>query len=303
MFEFEVIGSVRNSADANALQLLALFKDSISEIRLDRREDFSKYFHPQYSHYFVVHTPLDIEYPEHGLEWTRRFCGHAGVSIVELIRTGSDKIYVKGLMAQNGSEVYAVLPFTHIDSAALKNVSFPESRPVATRDRVWPAVLAEIQGRRILDVGCGFGKLTLDVAMQSPDSKVFGIDLLDSLTEQAGMNAAVLGIPNVEFKTASAYALPFEDGSFETVFSFFMLHHLDEIPRGLKEIRRVLQDEGRFTAAEPIGHHHGPDYSAMDWERIFAEAGFKAEAEERDGALIIRARKTGEKDRNRLVGR
>ena len=146
MFEFEVIGSVRNSADADALQLLALFKDSISEIQLDRREDFSTYFHPQYSHYFVVHTPLDIEYPEHGLEWTRRFCGHAGVSIVELIRTGSDKIYVKGLMARNGSEVYAVLPFTHIDSAALKSVSFPESRPVATRDRVWPAVLAEIQG-------------------------------------------------------------------------------------------------------------------------------------------------------------
>lgn len=295
MFEFEVIGSVRNNADADALQLLALFKDSISEIQLDRREDLSIYFRPEYSHYFVVHTPLDIEYPEHGLEWTGRFCGRAGVSMVELIRTGSDRIYVKGLMARNGSKVYAVLPFTHIDSAALKDVSFPESRPVATRDRVWPAVLAEIQGRRILDVGCGFGRLTLDVAEHCPDSNVFGIDLLDSLTEQAKMNAAVLGISNVEFKTASVYALPFEDGSFETVFSFFMLHHLDDIPRGLKEIRRMVQDEGRFTATEPIGHHHGPDYSATDWERIFAEAGFLAEAEERDGALIIRARKTGEK--------
>jgi tRNA G46 methylase TrmB len=295
MFEFEVIGSVKNNADAAALQLLALFKDSISEIQLDRKEDLSIYFRPEYSHYFVVHTPLDIEYPEHGLEWTRRFCGRAGVSMVELIRTGSDRIYVKGLMAQNGSEVYAVLPFTNIDSAALKSVSFPESRPLATRNRVWPAVLAEIQGQRILDVGCGFGGLTLDVAEHCPDSKVFGIDLLDSLTEQAKMNATVLGIPNVEFKTASAYALPFEDGSFETAFSFFMLHHLDEIPKGLKEIRRVLQDVGRFTATEPIGHHHGPDYSATDWERIFAEAGFLAEAEERDGALIIRARKTGEK--------
>jgi SAM-dependent methyltransferase len=213
-------------------------------------------------------------------------------------RTGSDEIYVKGLMARNGSKVYAVLPFTHIDSAAVKTVSFPESLPVATRNRVWPAVLAEIEGASILDVGCGFGKLTLDVAEHCPDSKVFGIDLLDSLTEQAKMNAIVLGVPNVEFKTASAYALPFEDEAFETVFSFFMLHHLDEIPRGLKEIRRVLQDEGKFTATEPIGHHHGPNYSATDWERIFAEAGFQAEAEERDGALIIRARKTVKKDRN-----
>jgi len=295
MFEFEVIGTVRNCADDNALQLLALFKDSISEIQFLRREDFSKYLSPDYSHYFVVHTPLDIKYPEHGLEWTRRFSDHVGVSIVELIRDGSDKIYVKGLMAQNGSKIYAVLPFTHLDSVALKGVSFPESRPLASRDRVWPAILAEIKGARILDVGCGFGRLTLDVAKHSPDAKVFGIDLLDSLMEQARMNATVLGIPNVEFKTASAYALPFEDEAFETVFSFFMLHHLDEIPRGLVEIRRVLQNGGRFTAAEPIGHHHGPNYNRADWERIFVEAGFVAEVEERVGALIIRARKSGEK--------
>jgi 2-polyprenyl-3-methyl-5-hydroxy-6-metoxy-1,4-benzoquinol methylase len=294
MFEFEEIGTVRNCADDDALQLLALFKDSISEIRFLRREDFSKYLSPDYSHYFVVHTPLDIKYPEHGLEWTRRFSDHVGVSIVELIRDGSDKIYVKGLMAQNGSKIYAVLPFTHIDSVALKGVSFPESRPLASRDRVWPAILAEIKGARILDVGCGFGRLTLDVAKHSPDAKVFGIDLLDSLMEQARMNATVLGIPNVEFKTASAYALPFEDEAFETVFSFFMLHHLDEIPRGLVEIRRVLQNGGRFTAAEPIGHHHGPNYNGADWERIFAKAGFVAEVEEHEGALIIRARKSGE---------
>jgi 2-polyprenyl-3-methyl-5-hydroxy-6-metoxy-1,4-benzoquinol methylase len=295
MFEFEEIGTVRNCADDDALQLLALFKDSISEIRFLRREDFSKYLSPDYSHYFVVHTPLDIKYPEHGLEWTRRFSDHVGVSIVELIRDGSDKIYVKGLMAQNGSKIYAVLPFTHIDSVALKGVSFPESRPLASRDRVWPAILAEIKGARILDVGCGFGKLTLDVAKHSPDAKVFGIDLLDSLMEQARMNATVLGIPNVEFKTASAYALPFEDEAFETVFSFFMLHHLDEIPRGLVEIRRVLQNGGRFTAVEPTGHHHGPNYNRADWEWIFVEAGFVAEVEEREGALIIRARKSGEK--------
>ncbi len=295
MFEFEEIGCVRNHADADALQLLALFKDSISEIRLNRREDRSTYFLPEYTHYFIVHTPLDIVYPEHGREWTRRFSGRAGVSIVELIRNGSDKIYVKGLMAQNGSKIYAVLPFNHIDSVALKGASFPESRPLTARSRVWPSILAEIKGGTILDVGCGFGRLTLDVAGRNPNSKVFGIDLLDSLTGQAAMNAAVLGITNAEFKTASAYALPFEDDAFETVFSFFMLHHLDEIPRGLAEIRRVLRMEGRFTAAEPIGHHHGPNYSGVEWVEIFAKAGFYAEAEERESALIIRARKSSGK--------
>lgn len=288
---FEEIGTVRNHADADALQLLALFKDSISEIQLSQSKDPSAYFSPEYSHYIVVHTQLDIEYSEHGKEWTRRFCGGIGVSIVELIEGAGGAIYVKGLMAQNGSKVYAVLPYTHIDAAASKDVGFPESRPVSARNRVWPTVLSKIKGERILDVGCGFGRLTLDIAKRNPDSEVFGIDLFDSLTEQARMNAEVLGIKNVEFKTASAYALPFEDGSFETVFSFFMLHHLDEIPKGLNEIRRVLQKNGGFLAVEPIGHHHGPNHSGADWKRIFKEVGFLAEAEERDDAVIIRARK------------
>ncbi len=194
-------------------------------------------------------------------------------------------------MAANGSKVYAVLPYTHLDAVASKDASFPVARPVSTRNRVWPRVLSEIRGEKILDVGCGFGRLTLDIAKSNPNSKVFGIDIFDALTGQARMNAEVLRIKNVEFRTASAYDLPFEDGSFEMISSFFMLHHLDEIPRGLSEIRRVLQKEGRYLAVEPIGHHHGPNYSGADWVRIFREAGLLAEAEEGEGAVIIRTHK------------
>ncbi len=63
------------------------------------------------------------------MEWARRFCGGAGVSIVELIEGGGGAIYVKGLMAWNGSKVYAVLPYTHIDATVSKSASYPESRP------------------------------------------------------------------------------------------------------------------------------------------------------------------------------
>ncbi len=85
MIMFEEIGTVRNHADPDALQYLALFKDSISEIKLIHDEDSSTYFSPECSHYIIIHTPLDIEYPEQGKEWSRRFCGGFGVSIVELI--------------------------------------------------------------------------------------------------------------------------------------------------------------------------------------------------------------------------
>jgi protein-L-isoaspartate O-methyltransferase len=291
---FEEIGTVRNFADAGALRYLALFKDSISAIELSRGEDSSAYSSSEYSHYIVVHTPLGIERQEHGEEWTRRFCGGLGVSIVERIEAAGGGIRVRGLMAANGSKVYAILPYTHLDAVVSKDASFPEAQTVSTRIRIWPRVLSEINGRKILDVGCGFGRLTLDVARKNPDSEVFGIDIYDAQTGQARMNAEAFGIKNVEFRTASAYDLPFEDGSFEMIYSFFMLHHLDEIPKGLSEIRRVLRKDGRYLATEPLGHHHGPNYSGADWVRIFREAGFSAEAEEMEGAVIIRARKGDE---------
>jgi SAM-dependent methyltransferase len=290
---FEEIGTVRNFARPDALQYLALFKDSMSEIQLLQGEDPSAYFSPEYSHYIVVHAPLNAG-SAGGKEWTSRFCGCLGVSIVERIEAVGSAIYVKGLMAANGSKIYAVLPYTHIDRTASEDVTFLESRSVSARSRVWPKVLSEIGGRKILDVGCGFGRLTLEIAEHNPDSQVFGIDIYDYQTGQARMNAEVLGIKNVEFRTASVYRLPFDDGSFDAVSSFFMLHHLDEIPRGLSEIRRVLGAQGWYIATEPLGHHHGPNYSGAEWVRIFREAGFSADSEEWEGAVIIRARKSDE---------
>ncbi|HPE51650.1 MAG TPA: class I SAM-dependent methyltransferase [Methanothrix soehngenii] len=291
---FEEIGIVKNFADPDSLQHLALFKDSASEIKLGRSEDPSEYFSPEYSHYIVVHTPLDAARLEFGKEWTGRFSRGLGVSIVERIEGEGGAIRVRGLMAKNGSKIYAILPYTHIDRAASEDARFPESRPVSARNRVWPRVLSEIKGEKILDAGCGFGRLTLDIARHNPGSQVSGIDILDSQTGQARMNAEVFGVKNVEFRTASVYDLPFEDGFFETVSSFFMLHHLDEIPKGLSEIRRVLGARGRYVAVEPLGHHHGPNHSGADWVWIFEEAGFSAEAEEMEGAVIIRARKGDE---------
>jgi len=81
----EEIGAVLNHAEPESLQHLALFKDSISQILLCRGEEPSEYFSPEYSHYIVVHTPLDIEPSEQKNEWSRRFSSRCGVSIVERI--------------------------------------------------------------------------------------------------------------------------------------------------------------------------------------------------------------------------
>jgi ubiquinone/menaquinone biosynthesis C-methylase UbiE len=288
---FGEIGSIRNEADETSLQILALFRESISEIRLKEPESVSAYFKPEYSHYLVVHTPVNIQYPEKREEWNLRFCRDSGVSIVELIMAEAGSAYVRGLMAVNGSKVYAILPFMSIDSEKAEQAKFPEDRMAHVRAQVLPAVLPGIKGDTILDVGSGFGSLTMEIAKNNPDSMVYGIDLHDSLTGQAQMNAEVLGISNVEFRTGSAYALLFEENSVDAATCFFMLHHLEDIKFALFEIKRVLKKGGSLTSVEPLAnqHHHGPQLSETEWKELFEDVGFNVETEEMEGAIVLKA--------------
>lgn len=292
---FGEIGSVRNEADETSLQILALFRESISEIRLKEPESVSAYFSQDYSHYIVVHTPLNIRFPEKREEWNLRFCKDAGVSVVELVVAETGSAYVRGLMAVNGSKVFAILPFTSIDAEKAKKAKFPEDRMARVRAQLLPDVIPGIKGETILDIGSGFGTLTMELAKNNPDSQVYGLDLHDSLTGQAQMNAEVLGIENVEFRTGSAYALPFERDSVDTATCFFMLHHLEDIKFALFEIKRVLKKGGSLTAVEPLAHqhHHGPQLSEAAWKELFEDVGFSVKTENLEGAVVLKAVKIG----------
>ena len=58
----------------------------------------------------MVHTPVKYKGPKNRTEWNLRFCGDVGVSVVELFTAKACIVYVKGLMAVNGSKIYAILP-------------------------------------------------------------------------------------------------------------------------------------------------------------------------------------------------
>lgn len=288
---FGEIGSIRNEADETSLQILSLFRDSISEIRLKEPESVSSYFSPDYSHYIVVHTPLNFKFHEKRDEWNLRFCRDIGVSIVELVTAESGSAHVRGLMAINGSKVYSILPFTSIDAEKTKKARFPEDHMARVRGKVIPSVLPGIKGETLLDIGSGFGTLTMEIAKNNPDSQVYGIDLHDSLTGQAEMNAEVLGISNLKFRTGSVYALPFERDSVDAATCFLMLHHLEDIKFALFEIKRVLKKGGSLTAVEPLAHqhHHGPQLSEAEWKELFEDVGFGVETENMEGAVVLRA--------------
>ncbi|MGB9927366.1 MAG: class I SAM-dependent methyltransferase [Methanosarcina sp.] len=288
---FEEIGSIKNEADENSLQFLALFKDSLSEIRLKEPGLIAAYFRPEYSHYFVVHTPLGIQFSEKREEWNLRFSREVGVSIVEFVGAENENVYVRGLMAANGARVYDILPFTAIDSAKAGKAKFLEDRMARMRGIVSPIVLSEIKGDSILDIGSGFGSFTLELAKNNPDSKVYGIDVHDSLVSQAKMNARISRIQNVEFKTGSAYSLPFENERIDAAMCFLMLHHLEDMRYALFEIKRVLRKGGMLIAVEPLAnqHHHGPQLSEEEWKELFEEVGFNVEIQSLEGAAVVKA--------------
>ncbi len=109
-----------------------------------------------------------------------------------------------------------------------------------------PWVAAEIAKRfshpvSVLDVGCGAGFLTH--ALATAGHRVFGIDLSENSLEVAKEND-VTG--TVDYRKASADALPFADRSFDTVCAMDVLEHVENPRRLIAEAARVLKPEGLF---------------------------------------------------------
>jgi ubiquinone/menaquinone biosynthesis C-methylase UbiE len=95
-------------------------------------------------------------------------------------------------------------------------------------------------GWHVLDAGCGPGTITLGLAHLVQPGQVTGIDVEDSQFSSARERAELEEL-NVKFQAASVYELPFEDGSFDAVFSHALLEHLSDPGAALVELRRVLK--------------------------------------------------------------
>lgn len=99
-------------------------------------------------------------------------------------------------------------------------------------------------GMRLLDCGCGPGTITLGLAEVVAPGEVVGIDIIEGQLAQARQEAASRGLTNARFEAASVYALPFDDESFDAVFSNAVLGHLGDPAAALAEMKRVLRPGG-----------------------------------------------------------
>jgi SAM-dependent methyltransferase len=113
-------------------------------------------------------------------------------------------------------------------------------------------------GLSLLDVGCGPGTITVDLARRLAPGKVVGIDASPQIVEQAAGLAYDEGVQNAQFRVGDVYALDFPDDTFDIVHAHQVLQHVANPVAAMKEVRRVLKPGGVFAARDV-------DYGGVAW--------------------------------------
>ena len=105
------------------------------------------------------------------------------------------------------------------------------------------------RGGVALDVACGTGKLTADLAAAvGPDGRVVGVDLSPGMLDEA--RRAFGSLPGVEFVLGNALALPVADSSFDAATIAFGLRNLSSFEDGFREMARAVRSGGRVVCLE-----------------------------------------------------
>lgn len=105
-------------------------------------------------------------------------------------------------------------------------------------------------GRSVLDVGAGPGTITADFARLVTPGRVVGIDAAADVVAKANTDMASLGLDNLEFAVADAYALEYADASFDLAHAHQVLQHVTDPVAMLREMRRVVTPGGAVAARD-----------------------------------------------------
>lgn len=179
----------------------------------------------------------------------------------------------------------------------------------ANQDTLWRARSAKRlcvrRGERVLDLCCGTGELTRELARQTPEAQVIGADFSPKMLDIARRDSP----SSIRYIEADALDLPFQNDEFDALSVAFGARNFENTRAGLREMNRVLQPNGRVLVLEfmrptspllgrffgifntlfaPVGRlvsHHataytylpqsvGGFYSRREFEQLLREEGF-----------------------------
>jgi demethylmenaquinone methyltransferase / 2-methoxy-6-polyprenyl-1,4-benzoquinol methylase len=133
------------------------------------------------------------------------------------------------------------------------------------------AAAALVRGDAALDVCCGTGDLSLQLATHvDPGGYVVGCDFSEPMLDLAREKAAAVGASGVRFEWADALELPYDSASFAAVTVGFGVRNLSDLDLGLREMTRVLRPGGRLVILEITQPHRAPlsNFYSLWFERI-----------------------------------
>ncbi|OCH87948.1 S-adenosyl-L-methionine-dependent methyltransferase [Obba rivulosa] len=137
----------------------------------------------------------------------------------------------------------------------------------------------------ILDVGCGPGTISTDLATRVPQGRVTGVEYTPEPLDKARAFAAERGVTNIEFKVDNVLALDFPDNTFDVVHAHQVLQHTGDPVQALREMRRVTKPGGIVAARD--GDMHGmawyPEIEGLEgWRKLTTKVA-RARGGEPDG--------------------
>jgi SAM-dependent methyltransferase len=98
-------------------------------------------------------------------------------------------------------------------------------------------------GDRVLDVGCGFGDTTQDLAeLVGPNGSTLGVDIASRFIEQARTEADLAGVGNVRYEVRDVQLMPFDD-SYDYVFSRFGTMFFDNPVAAFRNVRAAMTED------------------------------------------------------------
>ena len=113
-------------------------------------------------------------------------------------------------------------------------------------------------GMSVLDVGCGPGTITVDLAQRVAPGRLTAVEVTSDALDLTRAEADRQGVTTIDFVVADVHALDFADGSFDVVHAHQVLQHVADPVQALREMRRVRTSDG-FVAARDS------DYAAFAW--------------------------------------
>lgn len=125
---------------------------------------------------------------------------------------------------------------------------------------------------KILDVGCGPGSITVDLASYVPQGHITGLERVGDVLRGARELADAKGITNIDFVVGDANSLTFADGTFDVVFCHQVLQHVKDPVAILQEMGRVAKPGAIVAARESDygGFVWYPEAQGMDgWRRLY----------------------------------